>query len=123
LLDRIDMQIPVAALKHTELVNNADGEPSSAIAGRVAQAFDRQMQRQDHPNNLLTTRGIDTHCKPDATGAQLLSHAMNRLNWSARAYHRVLKLARTIADLDNALTIAAAHVAEAIQLRRALREP
>jgi magnesium chelatase family protein len=123
LLDRIDMQIPVAALKHTELVNNADGEPSSAIAGRVAQAFDRQLQRQDHPNNLLTPRGIDAHCKPDATGAQLLSHAMNRLNWSARAYHRVLKLARTIADLDNALTIAAAHVAEAIQLRRALREP
>jgi magnesium chelatase family protein len=123
LLDRIDMQIPVAALKHTELVNSADGEPSCAIAGRVAQAFDRQLQRQDHPNNLLTSRGIDAHCKPDATGAQLLSHAMNRLNWSARAYHRVLKLARTIADLDNALTIAAAHVAEAIQLRRALREP
>jgi magnesium chelatase family protein len=123
LLDRIDMQIPVAALKHTELVNSADGEPSSTIAGRVAQAFDRQLQRQDHPNNLLTPRSIDAHCKPDATGAQLLSHAMNRLNWSARAYHRVLKLARTIADLDNALTIAAAHVAEAIQLRRALREP
>jgi magnesium chelatase family protein len=123
LLDRIDMQIPVTALQHAELTQSADGEPSSAIADRVALAFERQLQRQDHPNNLLTPRGIDAHCQPDAAGAQLLSHAMKRLNWSARAYHRVLKLARTIADLDQALVIAASHVAEAIQLRRALREP
>jgi magnesium chelatase family protein len=123
LLDRIDMQIPVMALQHAELTQSADGEPSGTIAARVAQAFERQLQRQEHPNNLLTPRGIDAHCTPDAAGAQLLGHAMNRLNWSARAYHRVLKLARTIADLDNALVIAASHVAEAIQLRRALREP
>jgi magnesium chelatase family protein len=123
LLDRIDMQIPIAALQHAELTLSADGESSSAIAARVAQAFACQMQRQDHPNNLLTPRGIDAHCKPDDAGAQLLGHAMKRLNWSARAYHRVLKLARTIADLDHALVIATSHVAEAIQLRRALREP
>ena len=123
LLDRIDMQIPVAALKHAELANGCAGEASSSIAARVAQAFERQSRRQDHANNVLTPREVDVHCKPDAVGAQLLAHAMNRLNWSARAYHRVLKLARTIADLDNALVIAATHVAEAIQLRRALREP
>jgi magnesium chelatase family protein len=114
---------PVAALQHAELTQSADGESSSAIAARVALAFECQLQRQDHPNNLLTPRGIDAHCKPDTAGAQLLGHAMKRLNWSARAYHRVLKLARTIADLDHALIIAASHVAEAIQLRRALREP
>jgi magnesium chelatase family protein len=123
LLDRIDMQIPVTALQHAELTQSADGESSSAIAERVALAFECQLQRQDYPNNLLTPRGIDTHCTPDDAGAQLLGHAMKRLNWSARAYHRVLKLARTIADLDHALVIAASHVAEAIQLRRALREP
>jgi magnesium chelatase family protein len=123
LLDRIDMQIPVSALPHTDLVQAATGEASSAIAERVAQAFACQIQRQDHANNLLSPNGIDHHCQPDDKGAQLLSQAMKRLNWSARAYHRVLKLARTIADLDHALVIAASHVAEAIQLRRALQEP
>ncbi|HEY4316799.1 MAG TPA: YifB family Mg chelatase-like AAA ATPase [Herbaspirillum sp.] len=123
LLDRIDMQIPVAALQHAELTQSPAGEPSSAIAQRVARAFERQLLRQDHPNNLLTPRGIEAHCTPDDAGAQLLGNAMKRLKWSARAYHRVLKLARTIADLDQALVIAARHVAEAIQLRRALREP
>jgi magnesium chelatase family protein len=123
LLDRIDMRIPVAALKHDDLAQSADGEPSSAIASRVAQAFARQLKRQEQANSQLTPNAIDAHCQPDAAGAQLLGHAMNRLNWSARAYHRVLKLARTIADLADAHGIAAAHVAEAIQLRRALREP
>jgi magnesium chelatase family protein len=123
LLDRIDMQIPVTALQHAELTQSPAGEPSSAIAHRVARAFERQLQRQDHANNLLTPRGIEAHCTPDDAGAQLLGNAMKRLKWSARAYHRVLKLARTIADLDEALVIAASHVAEAIQLRRALREP
>ena len=123
LLDRIDMQIPVAALKHADLQQSAAGEPSSAIAARVALAFERQWQRQDSANSQLTPNGIDAHCRPDDSGAQLLSQAMNRLNWSARAYHRVLKLARTIADLADAQIVAAAHVAEAIQLRRALREP
>jgi magnesium chelatase family protein len=62
------------------------------------------------------------HCQPDDAGDQLLRTAMTRLNWSARAYHRVLKVARTIADLAGAEQIRHAHVAEAIQYRRALRE-
>ncbi|RXZ36185.1 ATP-binding protein [Oxalobacteraceae bacterium CAVE-383] len=123
LLDRIDMQIPVTALQHAELTQSPAGEASAAIAARVALAFERQLQRQNHPNNLLTPRGIEAHCTPDQAGAQLLGNAMKRLNWSARAYHRVLKLARTIADLDQAAVIAARHIAEAVQLRRALREP
>jgi magnesium chelatase family protein len=122
LLDRIDMQIQVGALPHVELLKQADGEASSAIAARVEQAFDRQVTRQGKGNHGLSTTEIDAHCRPDDAGEQLLRTAMVRLNWSARAYHRVLKVARTIADLAGAATIGQPHVAEAIQYRRALRE-
>jgi magnesium chelatase family protein len=86
------------------------------------QAFQRQLARQNKANNLLSTKEIDEYCQPDAAAEQLLRTAMTKLNWSARAYHRVLKVARTIADLANSEQIAQNHVAEAIQYRRALRE-
>ena len=116
------MQIQVPALPHEDLLKQANGESSETVAARVEQAFTRQLQRQGKGNNTLSTNEIDVHCKPDAAGEQLLSTAMTRLNWSARAYHRVLKVARTIADLAGSATIGQAHVAEAIQYRRALRE-
>jgi magnesium chelatase family protein len=122
LLDRIDMQIQVGALPHDDLLKQADGEASEIVAKRVADAFAIQQRRQDKNNNALSTTEIDVHCKPDAPGEQLLRAAMTRLNWSARAYHRVLKVARTIADLAGADVIGQSHVAEAIQYRRALRE-
>jgi magnesium chelatase family protein len=122
LLDRIDMQLQVGALAQDELMQQGSGEASSAVAARVEQAFATQLARQQKANHLLSTGEIDTHCQPDATGEQLLRSAMTRLNWSARAYHRVLKVARTIADLAGSAKISAAHVAEAIQYRRALRE-
>lgn len=122
LLDRIDMQIQVGSLPHEDLLKQQSGEPSQDVAARVEQAFSRQLKRQCKSNNGLTTGEIDSHCKPDAAGEQLLRTAMARLNWSARAYHRVLKVARTIADLDGVGVIGQAHVAEAIQYRRALRE-
>jgi magnesium chelatase family protein len=122
LLDRIDMQIQVGALPHDDLVKQAEGEPSAAIGKRVERAFATQQARQRKANNGLSTTEIDRHCRPDAAGEQLLRAAMTRLNWSARAYHRVLKVARTIADLDQSATIGQPHVAEAIQYRRALRE-
>ena len=122
LLDRIDMQIQVGALAHEDLLKQADGEPSAAILARVEQAFERQLTRQGKANNLLSTKEIDLHCQPDAAAEQLLRSAMIKLNWSARAYHRVLKVARTIADLAGVGQISQAHVAEAIQYRRALRE-
>ena len=122
LLDRIDMQIQVGALPHEDLLKQADGESSAAIAARVAQACERQMQRQGKSNHALITTEIDMHCRPDEAGEQLLRNAMAKLNWSARAYHRVLKVARTIADLAGTDTIRQAHVAESIQYRRALRE-
>jgi magnesium chelatase family protein len=122
LLDRIDMQIQVGALPHDDLVKQAEGEPSAAIGKRVERAFATQQARQRKTNSGLTTTEIDRHCRPDAAGDQLLRTAMIRLNWSARAYHRVLKVARTIADLDGSANIGQPHVAEAIQYRRALRE-
>jgi magnesium chelatase family protein len=122
LLDRIDMQIQVGALPHDDLLKQADGEPSTAIAARVEQSFTTQIERQGKANHALSTTEIDQHCKPDPAGEQLLRSAMTRLNWSARAYHRVLKVARTVADMAGAPTIGQAHVAEAIQYRRALRE-
>jgi len=122
LLDRIDMQIQVGALAHEELLQQTPGESSACIAERVARSFALQQQRQKKSNYLLSTSEIDTLCKPDAAGEDLLRTAMTRLNWSARAYHRVLKVARTIADLSQAPVIGKAHIAEAIQYRRALRE-
>jgi magnesium chelatase family protein len=122
LLDRIDLQIEVAALPHEDLLKQSQGEPSATVAARVEHAYERQLQRQGKSNSALPTDQIELHCSPDAAGEQLLRAAMVRLHWSARAYHRVLKVARTIADLAGSSSVAHAHVAEAIQYRRALRE-
>lgn len=122
LLDRIDMQILVAALPHDELLQQSNGESSTAISARVSRAAAIQHRRQDKCNNDLTVSEIECYCRPDATGESLLRTAMARLDWSARAYHRVLKVARTVADLGGAEEIGQAHVAEAIQYRRALRD-
>lgn len=120
LLDRIDMQLSVPALDTVELLDGADGEPSATIAARVVRAHAAQIDRQGKPNALLAASEIDRHCRPDEGAAVLLRAAIERLDWSARACHRVLKLARTIADLDGAAAIDSAHAAEAIQYRRAL---
>lgn len=121
LLDRIDMQIAVGALSPAELADQAQGEPSSVIAARVAHAYARQLQRQGMANSQLAGGEIDRHCRPDEAGAQLLQTALVRLDWSARSYHRVLKVARTIADLAGRAQVGKTHVAEAIQYRRALQ--
>jgi magnesium chelatase family protein len=121
-LDRIDMQIEVSAMAPAVLSAMADGESTATIAGRVVIAHAAQLVRQATSNARLASREVDTYCLPDKEGERLLDNAMTRFNWSARSYHRVLKLARTIADLAASETISAAHVAEAIQYRRALRE-
>ncbi len=94
------------------------GEPSAAIRARVQAARERQMARQGKPNAALGTQEIDLHCALDAASETLLKQAIVRLNLSARAYHRVLKLARSVADLAGSDAITSAHLAEAIQYRR-----
>ncbi|MDD5389513.1 MAG: YifB family Mg chelatase-like AAA ATPase [Gallionellaceae bacterium] len=118
LLDRIDLHIEVPALPQDELTSVQAGEPSTEVRARVTAARERQLARQDKPNARLSGREIDRHCPLDAPGETLLKQAITRLNLSARAYHRVLKLARTVADLAGAEQISAAHLAEAIQYRR-----
>ena len=122
LLDRIDMQIQVGAMAHHELQKAASGESSATVGERVAQARNMQLARQNKANHVLNTVDIDRYCRPDSQGEEILRLTMLRLNWSARAYHRVLKVARTIADLAGVETIGQSHVAEAIQYRRALRD-
>ena len=122
LLDRIDMHIEVAALPPDKLATAADGETSDAIAARVAVAYARQIGRQDKANQQMTTREMDRYCRLDIEGEQMLRQNMLRLHWSARTYHRMLKVSRTIADLAGAERILCDHVKEAIQLRRGLRQ-
>jgi magnesium chelatase family protein len=118
LADRIDIKLEVPAPREAELVAPVGGEASSAIKARVETARRSQLARQGKPNADLGTREIDRHCAVDRDGDQLLRHALARLLLSARAYQRVLRVARTIADLAAASTIGAEHIAEAIQYRR-----
>ena len=118
LLDRIDIQIEVPAVSQQDLLKSADGEGSAAIQARVEAARQRQLDRQNKPNTQLSVTEIDVHCTPDAPGIALLQHAISRLNFSARGYHRVLKVARSIADLAGCDEIKTAHIAEAVQYRR-----
>ena len=125
LIDRIDLGIEVPALAVETLTGGANiagsraqGMTSADVRACVTAARARQMARQGKPNARLVPREIEAHCQPDSTGAALLAQAMARLALSARAYHRILKVARTIADLAGSSIIAAAHVGEAVAYRR-----
>ena len=120
LLDRIDMQVEVAAIPPPALMAAADGEASAVVAARVALARARQLDRQGVSNAELPVAELERHCALHAAGRELLQRAALRLGWSGRGLHRVQKLARTIADLEGSGTIASAHIAEAMQWRRAL---
>ena len=118
LLDRIDIQIEVPAVPQGDLLNKTEGEASTSIQQRVETARQRQIARQNKANTLLSVTEIDALCTPDEQGIVLLQQAIARLNLSARAYHRVLKVARTIADLEGEIAITTKHIAEAVQYRR-----
>ena len=118
LLDRIDLLLEVPMLPVADLQATPAGEPSAAVRERVARCRQLQLTRQGKPNAGLAGAEIDVFCQPDAAGSKLLQSAIERLGLSARGYHRILKVARTIADMNAAPTVGAAHVAEAIQSRR-----
>ena len=118
LLDRIDLLITVPALKEDELTSASVAENSETIRNRVEKARQIQLNRQGKANFALGSLEIDAHCHPDDAGLTLLKTAISKLNLSARAYHRILKVARTIADLSNEAAIKPTHIAEAVQYRR-----
>ena len=119
-LDRVDLMIEVQALSDTELQGKPQGESSAVVKQKVIRSRDIQLSRQNKINAHLDNSEIDELCQPDQAGAALLKQAITKLNLSARAYHRVLKIARTIADLGESSNINGAHIAEAIQYRRRL---
>ncbi len=120
LLDRIDLHIEVPAVHFDELRDGAVGESSSVIRERVATARLAQQKRLQNAarcNARMSAREIRVHCRIDAEASQLLRAAMDRMQLSARAHDRILKVARTIADVAGEDAIASAHIAEAIQYR------
>lgn len=119
-LDRLDLLIEVPVIPPRELQDLAPGEPSAVVARRVAAARERAMARQGVANALLQAQDLAEHAVLELAAKALLERSAEKLGWSARSFHRVLRVARTVADLAGAELIGTAHVAEAIQLRRAL---
>jgi magnesium chelatase family protein len=127
LLDRIDIHIEVTPVPFEKLSEERRGETSVEIRKRVTAARDIQTERFKefetvHYNAQMSTKQIRQFCKLDKPSLELLKSAMERLNLSARAYDRILKVARTIADLEHSETINGSHISEAIQYRSLDRE-
>jgi len=122
LLDRIDLHIEVPAIKYKEMASKEVGEKSESIRARVIQAREHQMKRFAGRKGLfanadMQSKEIQEFCKIDTAGEELLKMAINKLGLSARAYDRILKVSRTIADLSNSPSIRPEHLSEAIQYR------
>jgi len=121
LLDRIDIQVEVPKVEFQDIISKKEGEMSSKIRDRVTRARERQLRRFEgkkiYCNAQMETKDIKRHCRIDEQGKSLLEMAVNRLGFSARAYNRVLKVARTIADLSGEGQISPVHISEAIQYR------
>ena len=117
LLDRIDMHIEVPQVPREVLQSQSTSESSQQIRQRVLKAYNKQMQRHGKINAELTNKELEESCKLQTEEQQLMDQAMEKLKLSARAYHRILKLSRTIADLDDADQINSQHLSEAISYR------
>ena len=122
-LDRIDIQCEITPVPFKDISKAQPGEPSAAIRERVIAARAIQTRRYEgvagvHCNAQMTEKMIHEYAEPDAAGLELLRTAMERLSLSARAYSRILKVARTIADLDGSEKVEPRHIAEAIGYRQ-----
>ena len=121
LMDRIDLHVEVAPVDFDEMSSDRDGEPSAAVRRRVVQAREQQEARfasaEAHCNAQMGAQAVQEHCPIDESGKNLLRTATDRLGLSARGYTRILKVARTVADLEGARAIQPNHVSEAIQYR------
>ncbi|PID46577.1 MAG: ATP-dependent protease [Proteobacteria bacterium] len=116
-LDRIDLQIHVPRMTHDELSCSDTAESSCQVRARVCAARERQQQRQQQTNHTLTPKAVEAHCRLSAADSALLGQVMESFKLSARACHRILKVARTIADLDDSEEIATPHLSEAVSYR------
>ena len=124
LMDRIDLHVEVPAVRVDEMLQapaqaHARTETSAIVAARVRQARERQLKRQGMCNALLDGDGLDAHAGLSSEASQLLQRAAERLGWSGRSLHRVLRVARTLADLAGKADIETMHVAQALQYRPA----
>jgi len=122
LLDRIDLHIEVPAVEYRDVASERAEEPSAAIRDRIMRARERQQERfrneaKVNCNARMATRQLKQHCRLGQDSQELIRVAMSELNLSARAYDRILKVSRTIADLDGKTEITPEHVSEAIQYR------
>jgi magnesium chelatase family protein len=122
LLDRIDLHIEVPAVEYRDVASERAEESSTAIRRRIVRARERQQERFRNDakvtcNARIATRHLKQHCKLSQDSQDLIRVAMNELNLSARAYDRILKVSRTVADLDEKTDISPEHVSEAIQYR------
>ena len=121
MLDRFDIQIQVSAVKYEDLAQRRGGESSAEIKERVAKAREIQLNRYRNmgifSNSQLSASGIEEFCAIDETGKNLLKDVFTKLGLSARAHSRILKVARTIADLAGEADISTVHLAEAIRYR------
>jgi magnesium chelatase family protein len=120
LLDRIDLHVQVNALSPEALLAAQAGESSAVMAERVAAAQAQALARQGCTNQQLSGQSLNQHCDLAPAASQILQAAAQRLQWSGRATHRSLKVARTIADLSGSPRIEVAHMAEALQYRSQL---
>ena len=120
-MDRIDMHVEVDNVSYGDLISEETAEPSVVVKERIDKAREVQNERysdtQIHNNAQMTVQQTKKHCKLDKDGERLMQNAFEKLQLSARARDRILKVARTIADLEGSENILSKHVAEAIQYR------